>query len=71
MISHTFFDSGFKHYYVKNANKTSIKNIESFDIESGMFRDLNGNLIMIYDTGFDDMITPFSAKAMEVKGNWE
>lgn len=62
------FDSGFRHFRVLSPNQLTIDDIESFDTETGMFVDPSGQLTQLSESGFDDMITPFSAEALGVDG---
>lgn len=63
------FDGGFKHYYVVTPEQPTLDDIESFDIESGLFKDKSGQLVNLLESGFDDMIQPFSSVGLKVKGN--
>jgi adenine-specific DNA-methyltransferase len=63
------FDGGFKHYYVVNPEQPTLDDIESFDIESGLFKDNSGQLVNLLESGFDDMIQPFSSEGLKVSGN--
>lgn len=63
------FDGGFKHYYVVAPEQPTLDDIESFDMESGLFKDNSGQLVNILESGFDDMIQPFSSEALKVSGN--
>lgn len=62
------FDGGFKHYYVVAPEQLTLDDIESFDIESGLFKDNSGQLVNLLESGFDDMIQPFSSKGLKVSG---
>jgi len=61
--------AGFKHYRVVAPNQPTLNDIEAFDEESGMFKDSTGQLVQLTESGFDDMIHPFSSKGLEVSGN--
>lgn len=63
------FDGGFKHYRVVKPTQASINDLERFDIESGMFRDKTGNFFAVSESGFEDMIKPFSSDALGVEGD--
>ncbi|WP_245983361.1 hypothetical protein [Ammoniphilus oxalaticus] len=63
------FDGGFKHYYAVAPEQPTLNDIESFDIESGLFVDNSGQLVNLLESGFDDMIQPFSSEGLKVKGN--
>src|SRR5699024_5146717 len=60
---------GYKHYSVTQPNQLTLKDIESFDIDSGLFIDSRGQFVNIGESGFDDMITPFSSEKLNVIGN--
>lgn len=63
------FDGGFKHYRVISSEQPMLDDLESFDIESGLFKDSSGQLNQLSESGFDDMIQPFSSKGLKVDGN--
>lgn len=63
------FDGGFKHYYVVAPEQPTLDDIESFDMESGLFKDNSGQLVNLLESGFDDMIQPFSSEVLKVNGN--
>lgn len=63
------FDGGFKNYYVVTPEQPTLDDIESFDIESGLFKDNSGQLATLLESGFDDMIQPFSSEGLKVSGN--
>ena len=63
------FDGGFKHYRVVSPEQPTLDDLESFDIESGYFKDSSGQLVQLLENGFDDMIQPFSSQGLEVNGN--
>lgn len=65
------FDGGFKHYYVEKPTQPTLNDLDSFDLDSGMFLASNGQLISggFTESGFNDMIQPFSANGIGVKGN--
>lgn len=63
------FDGGFKHYYVVAPEQLTLDDIESFDIESGLFKDNSGQLVNLLESGFNDMIQPFSSKGLKVSGH--
>ena len=63
------FDGGFKHYYVVAPEQPTLDDIESFDMESGLFKDNSGQLVNLLESGFDDMIQPFSSEGLKVSGN--
>lgn len=58
------FDGGFKHYRVVQANQATLNDLDNFDIETGMFVDSKGYQIHFLESGFDDMITPFSSQKL-------
>lgn len=63
------FDGGFKHYYVVAPEQPTLDDIESFDMDSGLFKDSGGQLVNLLESGFDDMIQPFSSEGLKVNGN--
>lgn len=63
------FDGGFKHYYVVSPDQPVLDDLESFDTESGLFKNSQGQLVQFSESGFDDMIQPFSAEGLNVDGN--
>lgn len=63
------FDAGFKHYQFISPSQPTINDLESYDLESGMFTDHSGNLVFLSESGFDDMIKPFASQALKVLGN--
>lgn len=63
------FDGGFKHYYVVSPSQPTLDDLDSFDVESGLFKDNTGQLIALSETDFDDMIKPFSSEGLDVEGN--
>ncbi|MFS0621100.1 DNA methyltransferase [Priestia megaterium] len=63
------FDGGFKHYYVVSPDEPTLDDIESFDIETGLFKDSKGQLTQLPENAFYNMLDPFSAKGLNVKGN--
>lgn len=63
------FDGGFKHYYVVSPEQPTLDDLESFDIESGLFKNKIGQLVQLPESGFDDMIQPFSSEGLKVNGN--
>lgn len=63
------FDCGFKHYYVVSPDQPTLDDVVSFDIESGLFENSNGQLVNLLESGFDDMIQPFSSEGLKVNGN--
>lgn len=62
------FDGGFKHYSVVSPEQPTLDDLESFDLESGLFKDMSGQLRQLSDNGFDDMIQPFSSEGLKVDG---
>lgn len=62
------FDGGFKHYFVIEPDQPTLDDIESFDLETGLFKDSAGQLRQITESDFDDMITPFSSKYLKLSG---
>lgn len=62
------FDSGFKHYRVVSPEQPTLDDLESFDIESGLFKDRSGQLRQLSENGFDNMIEPFSSEGLKVYG---
>lgn len=62
------FDGGFKHYRVVKPTQASINDLENFDVESGLFRDKKGELAAFSESGFEDMVKPFSSAALGIEG---
>ena len=63
------FDCGFKHYQVVLPEQPTLDDLESFDVESGLFKNSIGQLVQLPENGFDDMIQPFSSEALKLGGN--
>lgn len=63
------FDGGFKHYYVVSPEQPVLDDLESFDLESGLFKDRQGQLVQFSESGFDDMLQPFSSEGLNVDAN--
>lgn len=63
------FDFGFKHYFVVSPDQPTLDDLESFDIESGLFKNSIGQLVQLPANGFDDMIQPFSSEGLKLTGN--
>ncbi|MFJ8065011.1 site-specific DNA-methyltransferase [Psychrobacillus sp. NPDC096426] len=63
------FDGGFKHYRVVSPDQPTLDDLESFDIESGFFKNSIGQLVQLPENGFDDMIQPFSSEGLKINGN--
>ncbi len=58
------FDGGFKHYRVLEPSQATLDDLDSFDIETGKFIDNKGNHLLLSESGFDDMISPFSSEGL-------
>lgn len=58
------FDGGFKHYRVLDPSQVTVDDLDSFDIETGDFIDNKGNHLLFSESGFDDMISPFSSQGL-------
>ena len=58
------FDGGFKHYRVLEPSQVTLDDLDSFDIETGDFIDNKGNHLLLSESGFDDMISPFSSEGL-------
>lgn len=58
------FDGGFKHYRVLEPSQVTVDDLDSFDIETGDFIDNKGNHLLLSESGFDDMISPFSSQGL-------
>lgn len=63
------FDGGFKHYFVMDPDQPTLDDLESFDFETGLFKDSGGQLRQITESGFDNMILPFSSEYLNVTGS--
>ncbi|RXI96309.1 site-specific DNA-methyltransferase [Anaerobacillus alkaliphilus] len=63
------FDGGFKHYRVVSPEQPTLDDLESFDMDTGQFIDSSGRLKLLLESGFDDMIQPFSSEGLKVDGN--
>ena len=63
------FDGGFKHYHVVSPSQPTLDDLDSFDVQSGLFKDNTGQLIALSESDFDDMIKPFSSEGLGVGGN--
>lgn len=62
------FDGGFKHYYVVEPKQPVLDDLESFDLEAGLFKNSQNQLVQMPESGFDNMIKPFSAEDLSLKG---
>ncbi|TWS95310.1 site-specific DNA-methyltransferase [Streptococcus sp. sy018] len=58
------FDGGFKHYRVLKPKQATLDDLDAFDIETGEFIDSKGNHLLLNESGFDDMIKPFSSQEL-------
>lgn len=58
------FDGGLKHYRVLEPSQVTLDDLDSFDIETGDFIDNKGNHLLLSESGFDDMISPFSSEGL-------
>ena len=63
------FDGGFRHYRVVKPTQASINDLETYDPNTGMFVDAKGMTIAFSESGFDDMIQPFSSEGLGVSGD--
>lgn len=63
------FDGGFKHYRVVKPTQASINDLETYDPNTGMFVDSKGMQVAFSESGFDDMIQPFSSEGLGVSGD--
>ncbi|MDE8104205.1 DNA methyltransferase [Erysipelothrix rhusiopathiae] len=63
------FDGGFKHYRVVKPTQASINDLETYDPNTGMFVDSKGMPVAFSESGFDDMIQPFSSEGLGVSGD--
>ena len=63
------FDGGFKHYRVVKPTQASINDLETYDPNTGMFVDSKGMQVAFSESGFDDMIQPFSSEGLVVSGD--
>lgn len=63
------FDGGFKHYRVVKPTQASINDLEAYDPNTGMFVDSKGMQMAFSESGFDDMIQPFSSEGLDVPGD--
>ena len=62
-------DLGFKHYRFVTPQQQTLDDLEHFDIASGHFVTTGGQLTAFDESGFDDMIAPFSAAGLGVAGH--
>lgn len=62
------FDGGFKHYQVVKPDQKLLEDLNTYDIETGTFMDGSGQINLIGEDYFDDMLTPFSADYLGVEG---
>lgn len=68
---YTEIDLGFKHYFVTEPKAQTIKDIESYNPDSGLFENENGQLVDLSFSNFDNMVEPFSAFALDLPGDAE
>lgn len=61
-------DLGFKHYRFITPQQQTLDDLDSFDVATGSFINTTGQLTAFNESGFDDMITPFSASGLGVSG---
>ena len=64
------FDGGFKHYQVVKPDQKLLEDLDTYDIETGTFMDGSGQINLIGEDYFDDMLTPFSADYLGVEGSF-
>lgn len=58
------FDGGFQHYRVVEPTQATLDDLDRFDIETGDFIDHKGNHLLLSESDFDDMISPFSSQGL-------
>jgi adenine-specific DNA-methyltransferase len=61
-------DLGFQHYRFVTPVQQTLDDLDSFDIATGNFLTSSGQLTAFSESGFDNMITPFSAKGLGITG---
>lgn len=61
-------DLGFKHYRFATPTQQTLDDLDSFDIATGHFINTSGQLAAFTESGFTDMINPFSARGLGVPG---
>jgi len=64
----TKLDLGFKHYLFMAPKQQTLEDLDSFDIETGNFVNASGQLTAFTESGFNDMIEPFSSKGLGIVG---
>lgn len=63
------FDGGFKHYHIAEPKQNVLDDLVSYDIETSLFKTTQGQLVQLPESGFDDMIQPFSSENLNVEGD--
>lgn len=61
-------DLGFKHYRFVTPVQQTLDDLDSFDIATGNFITTSGQLTAFGESGFDNMLAPFSAKGLGLSG---
>jgi adenine-specific DNA-methyltransferase len=64
----TTMDLGFRHYRFVTPAQRTMDDLDSFDMATGNFITTSGQLTPFGESGFDNMIAPFSAKSLGVAG---
>ncbi|APS32357.1 MULTISPECIES: site-specific DNA-methyltransferase [Enterobacterales] len=67
-IPNTAVDLGFKHYRFVTPEQPTLDDLDSFDIETGNFINSSGQLTAFGESGFDNMIQPFSSTGLGISG---
>ncbi len=65
----TPLDLGFKHYRFVTPQQQTLDDLDSFDMASGQFLNTSGQIAAFSESGFDDMISPFSARGLGIAGS--
>lgn len=67
-IPDTSADLGFKHFHFVAPKQKFLDDLDNFDIETGNFVTTNGQLTAFGESGFDNMLNPFSAEELGLSG---
>lgn len=67
-LPNTDVDLGFKHYRFVVPAQQTLDDLDRFDINTGNFMTTSGQMTVFGESGFDNMIAPFSASGLGLPG---
>ncbi len=67
-LPNTDVDLGFKHYRFVVPAQQTLDDLDRFDINTGNFMTTSGQMTVFGESGFDNMIAPFSANGLGLPG---